>query len=139
VAYGNDVLNFLYDKTSGRCHLCRRRVAFRNYGQVGTRGCWEVDHANARARGGSNHMRNLLPACIGCNRSKQHRTTRSVRRAFGYSNAPLSNELRERRIAANTLMGLGVGALLGATLGDDRAAVAMTIAGGLFCSTIEVE
>lgn len=117
MAYDNNLLNRLYDKTGGRCHLCRGLLAFRNYGQFGSRGSWEVDHSNARARGGSNHQRNLLPACITCNRSKQHRTTRSVRRLFGHSRAPLSREARERRTDVNILAGLGAGALVGAALG----------------------
>jgi 5-methylcytosine-specific restriction endonuclease McrA len=35
-----------------------------------TVGAWEVDHIRPRSRGGTDYLRNLVPACIECNRSK---------------------------------------------------------------------
>ena len=127
-------LNFIYDRTSGRCHLCAKKLAFKNYGAIGTPAAWEVDHSNPRARGGTNRRSNLLPACISCNRSKRDRSTRSERAANGRSRKPMSKaeiERARRRQAGvgaavgalgffvNPLIGVaatGVGALLGAAL-----------------------
>lgn len=41
----------------------------------------ELDHMIPLARGGSNHLLNLIPACMPCNRSKGSRTPREWRGA----------------------------------------------------------
>jgi len=79
MAYTEEELNDIYDKNDGYCHICGKKLAFTNYGIVGARGAWEVDHSVPRSRGGSNLMRNLLPACISCNRSKGDSSTRTAR------------------------------------------------------------
>lgn len=139
MGYSNDDLNFLYDKTAGRCHICRKRLAFSNYGVLGARACWEVDHSNARARGGTDYLRNLLPACIPCNRSKQHRSTRSARREFGYSRGPVSAAERTRRTNGNIARGGGAGAFLGGVVGGPVGAVVGGVLGGLIGYDIDVE
>jgi 5-methylcytosine-specific restriction endonuclease McrA len=68
--YSSDDLNAIYDRTSGYCHICKRKVAFCNYGALGRRGAWEVEHSHARAKGGSDRLGNLYAACIKCNREK---------------------------------------------------------------------
>lgn len=71
MSYCKAELDRIFTTTAGRCHLCHRRLARKNYGADGQRGAWEVDHSLPRARGGSDHGNNLRPAHIACNRSKQ--------------------------------------------------------------------
>ena len=114
--YSNDTLLTLYDKTAGRCHICRKRLLLSNYGVLRARGGWEVDHSRARARGGSNYRRNLLPACIPCNRRKLAGSTRAARRAYGFKRAPISrSKILRRRMRNASFMGLLI-AVLGALL-----------------------
>ena len=74
--YTDDELNYIYDKNGGRCWHCGKKLSFTNYGQVAERGAWEVDHSIPLARGGTDHLNNLVPACIECNRSKGDLTSR---------------------------------------------------------------
>ena len=131
MSFSYDDLNDFYEKTDGRCHVCRKRLAFTNYGLVGERGAWEVDHSRARARGGTHHFRNLQPACISCNRSKGARSTRSVRAFHGHRGAPLSRQGRQDERSRNVLLGSGTAAVLGG-IGWGPAGVALgLIVGGL--------
>ncbi|HEX76873.1 MAG TPA: HNH endonuclease [Dehalococcoidia bacterium] len=68
--YSGGELRFIFDKTGGHCYYCRKRLAWSNYGVVGARGAWEVDHSKPRSRGGTEYLRNLVPSCVPCNRSK---------------------------------------------------------------------
>jgi len=119
----------IFESTDGRCHLCWQPLRFERYGQE-----WEIDHSRAVARGGSDYVRNLKPAHISCNRSKQDRDSRSVRRAKGApTRAPLSKakkaRIRKRRALGRGLgggflgwllggpSGAAIGVLLGTTLG----------------------
>jgi HNH endonuclease len=120
-------LNAIYDRTSGYCHICRRKMAFSNYGCVGARGAWEVEHSRPRARGGTNHGNNLYGACIPCNRSKGARGTRSVRRANGFASAPMSRERRNQVRQENAVVGGAFGALLGALAGPPGAIAGLLI------------
>lgn len=61
MAYSKDTLRHICDKTSSRCHICWKKVAWKNYGIVGARMAWEVDHSNPRARGGSDRTSNKQP------------------------------------------------------------------------------
>jgi 5-methylcytosine-specific restriction endonuclease McrA len=80
VRFSDEDLNDIYDKNRGHCWHCRKRLAFSNY--VGftddphARGAWEVDHSVPLARGGTDYFRNLVPACVQCNRSKGDLTSR---------------------------------------------------------------
>lgn len=74
-----DTLAYIYDKTDGYCYHCGKKIAWSNYGQSGRRGAWEVDHSKPRSRGGTDHLNNLVPSCIPCNRSKGSMTTREFR------------------------------------------------------------
>lgn len=74
--YSEYELKIIFDKTGGYCYHCRKKLAWRNYGRIDTRGAWEVDHSNPRARGGTDYLRNLVPSCIPCNRAKGDQTTR---------------------------------------------------------------
>ena len=51
-------LNAIYDRTSGYCHICHRKLAFYNYGIVDAKGAWEVEHSRPRALGGTHDGNN---------------------------------------------------------------------------------
>jgi hypothetical protein len=71
MAYTNEKLSDIYDKTGGYCACCNKKLAFSNYGFNGgpdAKGRWEVAHRRARARGGSDGFGNLWPMCLSCNR-----------------------------------------------------------------------
>lgn len=99
----------VFERTNGRCHICRQALAWSNYGRVGRRGAWEVDHSTPRAKGGTDRLSNLLPACPSCNRSKQDGSTRSARRKNGLIRKPLSQKEAAAKRERNVLGGAGVG------------------------------
>jgi 5-methylcytosine-specific restriction endonuclease McrA len=70
MGYSDDALNYVYDKNGGYCWWCGKKLSWVNYGIPGAYGSWEVDHSNPVSRGGTDYLRNLVPACVGCNRSK---------------------------------------------------------------------
>lgn len=113
----DDDLDAIYDRTSGKCHLCHKKLARVNYADFGARGAWEVEHSVPKARGGTDHLNNLFPACIPCNRSKSARSTRSSRAANGRSRAPLNRRARSAAKAENALVGAGLGAFVGSAFG----------------------
>jgi len=129
MAYSDEQLSRIYDRTSGYCHICHRKLAFSNYGRFGAKGAWEVEHSNAQARGGTGNACNLYAACISCNRSKGTLRTKTARAWNGKRRAPLSYAKRqaakEKQALAGGLIGgaLGglvvgpIGALTGAALG----------------------
>ncbi len=117
MAFSGDWLNDIYDRTSGYCHLCHKKLAFQNYNKRGQRGAWHVEHSNARARGGTDRLNNLYAACIDCNLVKGTLTTKTVRSWKGKSRAPLSGPKRARAkaidAASGALMGGAVGSFAG--------------------------
>lgn len=117
MAFTNEQLNDIYDRSSGYCHICHKKVAFKNYGQQGARGAWEVEHSVPRANGGTNHLNNLYPACIPCNRAKGTRSTKSVRAENGVSKAPLSTTRRREAKAEKAVAGAFLGGVVGAMTG----------------------
>jgi hypothetical protein len=139
MSFSDDDLNDLYEKTDGRCHVCRKKVAFTNYGGVGARGAWEVDHSRAQARGGSSYFRNLLPACVPCNRWKGHRSTRSVRAFHGHRRAPLSRQQRQNERSRNLLLCCLAGVVLGRAAKGPAGAAAGLLVGALIGSSLEVD
>ena len=92
-------------------------LALMSYGVHGARGAWEIDHSIPVARGGTDHMNNLFPAHIACNRGKQARSSRSVRRHNGRTRAPLSVAARERSKLRKALAAAVLGGALGARFG----------------------
>ena len=116
MAYSRNQLRRIYDRTSGYCHICHSKLAFTNYGRYGAKGAWEVEHSNARARGGSNRLNNLYAAHVTCNRSKQDLSTRTARARNGKSRAPFSKSARKRAkigtSIAGGLLGYGLGAAI---------------------------
>ncbi|HYL91018.1 MAG TPA: HNH endonuclease signature motif containing protein [Burkholderiales bacterium] len=100
-------LRTIYDRTEGQCHICRKRLSFRNYALFGKRGGWEIEHSVAQARGGTDHGNNLFAAHISCNRSKGDWSSRTARRQHGYQCAPYSARKKKR----NAAIGAGIGSL----------------------------
>lgn len=125
--HSDEQLNRIYDRTSGRCHVCRKKLAFCNYGRFGNRGAWEVDHSRPVSRGGTNHGNNLFAICIPCNREKQASGTRSMRARNGFSRAPLSANARKRAKRQNAVAGGLLGAVPGALFGPIGVAVGAAI------------
>lgn len=117
MAFTPEKLNDVYDRTSGYCHICHKKLAFKNYGLFGSHGAWEVEHSNPIAKGGTNGRNNLYPACIRCNRSKGTSSTRSARAKNGKARAPLSVERRKEVKIQNTLLGSVAGAAVGSIFG----------------------
>ncbi|MEI8043966.1 MAG: hypothetical protein WCL11_21325 [Verrucomicrobiota bacterium] len=99
-------LTRIFNRTSGYCHICHKKLCRCNYGQLGKRGAWEVEHSVPQCKGGSHHGNNLYAACIKCNRDKGKLTTRTVRGWNGLTKAPMSVKRREAARAENTFLGL---------------------------------
>jgi len=117
MAYAADQLNKIFDRTSGYCHICHKKLALKNYGLFGARASWEVEHSTPQAKGGTDRLNNLYPACISCNRAKRDSSTASARARNGKSKAPLSAEKRRKAKAGNSLTGGAIGALVGLVAG----------------------
>jgi hypothetical protein len=130
MAFNNEQLNDIFDRTDGRCHLCHKKLTFKNYGQMGERGAWEVEHSNPRARGGTNRLNNLYPACIACNRSKGAGSTKAARARNGKTRAPMSAAKKESARQTNAAVGAILGGALGALAGK-KEAVAGAIVGAI--------
>jgi hypothetical protein len=134
--FSAEVLEHVFDRTDGRCHICYRRVAWKNYGILGARGAWEVDHSVPRAYGGTDRLTNLLPAHIRCNRSKQAGSSRSARGQHGRRRAPYSASGRQAVRVRNGALGAGLGWLAAAIL-LPQARVAAAIIGALGGASID--
>ncbi|HZW06078.1 MAG TPA: HNH endonuclease, partial [Phycisphaerales bacterium] len=67
MAWTREQLTAIYDRTSGYCHLCGKKLALTNYAAHGHKGAWEVEHSVPRACGGSDRLNNLYAAHISCN------------------------------------------------------------------------
>src|SRR5947209_9274613 len=68
--FDREDLEDIFGKTKGYCRYCGKQLAWSNYGRVGDRGAWEVDHSVPVSRGGTDYLRNLWPACVACNSEK---------------------------------------------------------------------
>lgn len=128
--YDDKLLDRIYRKTSGYCHLCHAKLSRKNHGRDGKRGAWHIDHSVPRAKGGTDHLNNLKPACITCNLDKNDQTTRTARGRNGKSRAPLSVEKRKQAKNENTLLGVLGGGLAGLAVGGPIGAAIGAFAGG---------
>ncbi|MBO6946405.1 MAG: HNH endonuclease [Rhodospirillales bacterium] len=128
----------VFARTDGHCHICRRKLALKNYGLAGMRGAWEVEHSRPQANGGTHHLNNLYPACISCNRSKGKSSTTAARARNGYRRAPLSRPAREANTFAYGAVGLVVGRVLLAPLGP-VAWIATGVIGAMIGKALEPE
>lgn len=129
MAYSDEQLSKIYDRTSGYCHVCGKKLAWSNYSNPGRRAAWEVEHSNPRVVGGTNKLGNLYPACILCNRSKGTVQSRTARSWYGRSKAPLSHTKRKQAKLLNAVIGAGLGLLFGHVVGGKDGAVVGTVVG----------
>lgn len=118
----------IYDRTSGFCHLCWKKLSLRNYNTQGARGAWHVDHSVPQAKGGTHRLNNLFAACIDCNNQKAIRSSRAFRRNNGLTKAPMSLNARKAAKQDNAVLGLVLGAALGSVAGPWGAAVGAGLA-----------
>lgn len=117
MTYNKEWLNHIFARTTGYCHICRKKLSRNNYGKIGHRGAWEVEHSVPRSKGGTEHSNNLFAACCGCNRAKSNLTTRTARRWNGHTRAPMSSKQRTNARVVNTVLGMVGGAAAGFALG----------------------
>ncbi|HEV8361433.1 MAG TPA: HNH endonuclease signature motif containing protein [Candidatus Thermoplasmatota archaeon] len=82
MAFSNERLNDIFDKTNGRCRYCAKQLSFNNYGLDRARGAWHVDHSRSRSNGGSDHLNNLYAACVACNLDKSNLNGQSYLRGI---------------------------------------------------------
>ena len=129
--YSDEQLSEIYDRTSGYCHICRKKLSFQNYGRPGCKGAWEVEHSKARANGGCDRLNNLYPACITCNRDKSTTSTRAARAWYGRTKAPLSREKRRQARIGNSIATGIVGYIVGAMAGPAWPVIGAVIGAGL--------
>jgi 5-methylcytosine-specific restriction endonuclease McrA len=137
MGFSDEARSRIYDRTGGYCHICGRKVYFQNYGFLGARGAWEVEHSIPWALGGTDHLNNLYAACIVCNRGKGTASTRTVRARNGRSRAPLSRERRKEIRNRNGWAGAAIGLAIGSRLSSGAALVCAVI-GGLIGDSIKV-
>jgi hypothetical protein len=129
--YDIEILRRIYDRTDGHCHICGKKLSFVNYAIPSDRGAWEVEHSVAKAVGGTNHLNNLFPACISCNRAKGTGTSRAARAQYSRKRAPMSKDRKENIRGNSALAGMGLGAIVGGLLGGPPGAFIGGALGGL--------
>jgi 5-methylcytosine-specific restriction endonuclease McrA len=117
----------IYDRTYGKCHICWKKLSFDNYGLLGLKGNWEVEHSNPKSMGGTNRLNNLYAAHIICNRSKNNKSTKSARLRFGRTRAPLSKEKRKEEKRNNAFLGGVIGGIIGKVAGLRGVIIGATI------------
>jgi hypothetical protein len=132
--YDEQTLARIWRGTSGYCHICHKKLAYKNYGQEGKRGAWEVEHSLPRALGGTDHLNNLKPACIGCNRNKGIQMTRTARGWNGKARAPLPPDKRRQAELENGILGAFCGGVLGLVAAGPFGAVLGILTGGHLAS-----
>lgn len=129
--FTDDEINRIYDRTSGRCHICHKKLAFGNYACLGARAAWEVEHSKPLARGGTNHLNNLYAACISCNRDKATISTRAARSWHGKKRAPLPPARRDSAKQGNAVAGAILFGTVGAAVLGPSGACAGIVAGAV--------
>ncbi len=127
MSYDNDTLNRIYDRTDGYCHLCGKKLSFINYANFGAKGAWEVEHSVPRSRGGTNHLNNLYPACISCNRNKAIQSSRTTRSQYGRKRAPYSRPKKEQLKRSNIIRSGVIGGFIGSLVGPLGIAIGTAI------------
>lgn len=70
MGYNDEYVNWVYDRTRGQCFYCGITLSFKNYGIVGNKGAWEIDHFIPIASKGAHQPHNWVPACVNCNTEK---------------------------------------------------------------------
>lgn len=82
MSFDDYTVNSVYEKNDSCCVYCEKKLSFVNYGKRGKRGSWHIDHSVSKANGGTDHLNNLVPACIGCNQDKSHRNGTHYKKKF---------------------------------------------------------
>lgn len=127
MAYDNETLSWIFDRTDGYCHLCCTKLCFSNYAKRGSRGAWEVEHSIPLSQGGTDHLNNLYAAHISCNRSKAVQTSRKARAQYGRKRAPYGREKKAKIRQSNAITGGVIGGLIGSLGGPLGSAVGAAI------------
>lgn len=122
-------LQKIYEKTDGQCHICHKKLAFVNYGRNGCKGAWHIEHSIPKAKGGSDHLNNLFPACVPCNIEKGTFHTRTARRWNGNTRAPLNKRKKQKIRDENTIAGAIVGGIIGVAGGPLGIAIGIGLGG----------
>ncbi len=104
MVYSVERLERIYEKTNGYCYHCGKKVAWRNYGIIDGKGGWEVDHSIPKSKGGTDHLNNLVPSCIPCNRYKGDQTSRQYRTMYGDDSIETDNDTLSTIIVAGGIL-----------------------------------
>jgi hypothetical protein len=122
-------LRQIFRKTDGRCHICHCRLTFNNHGNKNAVGAWHIEHSIPRACGGTDHINNLYPACIGCNLDKGVLSSRTVRNYCGNTRAPYSRAKKQKVKDNYTGTGVLLGGLIGLVAGPWGVVIGATLGG----------
>lgn len=120
-----------FAKTDGHCHLCHKKLTFNNYGKRNFKGAWHLDHSVPKSKGGSDHLNNILPACINCNEYKSDQATNIIRKKNGVSRAPYSKKKKNSIKSTNTTTGAIIGGVVGSIFGPIGTAIGAGIGGAI--------
>jgi 5-methylcytosine-specific restriction endonuclease McrA len=104
MTYANDRLRRIFEKTDGHCFHCGKKLAWNNYGNPNSRTGWEVDHSIPRSKGGTDHLNNLFPSCIPCNRDKGDLSSKQYRAKVGNDSTKSEDNLLSVIIAIGGLL-----------------------------------
>ena len=130
--YDDELLESIFDKTSGKCHICWKKLSYSNFGRYGQRGAWEIEHSVPKSYGGTDNLNNLYPAHIYCNRHKSNRSTRAARAEYGHTRAPYSEEKIKKIKQDKSLIGGFSGFILAALLEANPVGLLIFTIGGIF-------
>jgi len=91
--YTEHQLRTIFEKTGGTCHLCQGKkgpkLNFSKYNNAAATDGWEVEQSGLKDGEGSANPDNRWPAHIKCNRRKEGKKTRRVRRTHELPHAHL--------------------------------------------------
>jgi 5-methylcytosine-specific restriction endonuclease McrA len=135
MSFDQRLLTRVYQRTSGYCHLCHCKLALKNHGRLGRRGAWEVEHSVPRSKGGTDHLNNLFPACVACNRDKGTRTSRTARGWNEKTCAPLNPGKRKQAKLENGLAGALAGGFAGGAVAGPVGAIIGAVTGACIGSS----
>lgn len=136
--YTREQLKGILARTNDRCHLCYQLLHLKNYGCESCLG-WHVDHSHPKARGGTDHLNNLMPACASCNIKKGIRSARSVRASSGRTRPPLSARGQGRERTQQGVFGCLVFVLAALIAGRRSAAPVAGFVGMLLGTALDPE
>ena len=114
--WSKERLEKIFNRSSGKCHICHGRLEISKHGKQSKEGGWHVEHSVPRAIGGTDRLNNLFPAHVKCNLEKGVASSPSARRKHGKTRAPLSVEKRKQAKFQNGVFSGGAIALASAFL-----------------------